>query len=76
MPSNHFTPEQVAQIKIIVGEAIDEKMNTIAEAASDLSQERFFASVGHATINKAAYILGVGIVALFGWLVANGFIKP
>lgn len=68
-----MTPEELAYIDL----RIDAKMELIAELAAKKAIEHVYAEIGAGVLRKAAWILGVGLIALFTWLAGTArIVKP
>ena len=53
----------------------DEQVEEIAEKAAERALAKVYADVGQAVLKKAAWVIGVGVVALLMWLGSKGM-KP
>jgi hypothetical protein len=57
----------------IATEVVAEQMPVLAEVSAKRAIEMVTAEVGMSILKKVGYILGLGVVALAGWLFSKGF---
>jgi len=53
----------------------EEQLDLLAERAAAKALENFYLEVGKVTVRSSLYILGAGLIALFGWLALTGKIS-
>ena len=67
-----MTPEQIHEY---IDERIDVRMEHIAEAAAEKAIQKIYADIGQGILRKAAWFVGVVIIALLSWLAGKGGVK-
>lgn len=66
-----MTPEDIK----VIDQRIDARMEAIADLAVQKAIAQIYVQVGKGVLQKAAWVLGIAVFALFMWLAGAGHIK-
>jgi hypothetical protein len=66
------TPEE---LKYIVDERIEERMEAIASLAAKKALQNVYAEVGRGVVKKVLWLVGIGALFVLIWLAGNGHIR-
>ncbi len=68
-----MTPEE---IHVYIDNEMNARMEHVVELAVDKVFTRMYEEIGKGIVEKLFWVLGIGALALLGWLAGKGFVKP